>query len=305
MNNKGEIPMVAMAISILVIGIIGVGVVLPTATEIIGDLTAPTNTTLSFSEIQPIWLGLPTTLNKTDLVAGTTNVNCSGTILTENTDYTMDNPAGLITGVEDVYSTTNENHSADWYSPVTLDNGVADMGTFVLYDCANNSLIYTLNTDYGLNGGNAFSTYSYPRNVTAENFTALFDTNVTLNQNIIANWNEVVYNCTNDSQTFDNSTDYNIFSDGNIDVLSTGTMTNDTLYCIDYYYSLTADGQQVCADYDYTLIANGDNCSIDYQYISGTGTPEISGTTALIIGLLPVIIAVIVLVGLIGFMRMD
>jgi hypothetical protein len=127
--------------------------------------------------------------------------------------------------------------------------------------------------------------------ITDGNFTSLFDTNVSLwtadNQLAIVNaFDTVVYNCTNTTDVFDYNADYFMYDNiPYIEVSSTWNMDNNTMYCYNTTGSITYDGA---------------SCTIDYQFY--TGHDGVGGLTATIMDLLPMIFAIVLLVGIIGYM---
>jgi hypothetical protein len=107
-------------------------------------------------------------------------------------------------------------------------------------------------TDYALTDSTGAVVFaSYPRTKTMDNFTSLQDVNVTLSQTAPKLGSTFkVFNCT-DGTAFDNTTDYNAYLNGKVNVLSTGTMANATQYCANYSYAQMQDGSSCTASYQF------------------------------------------------------
>ena len=122
-----------------------------------------------------------------------------------------------------------------------------------------------------------------PFTSTHVNFTSAYDTNVTFSSNIVLTTSINFFNCTNHTETWKATGNFTAYSNGKVKVLSTGALADATEYCMDYSYSIIPSGTTLYAYYTYAQDGY-------------TG-----GMTATIVNLLPMIFAIVLLVGIIGY----
>jgi hypothetical protein len=220
MNKKGQMQgLVAVAIAILVIGVIGVSVVIPTMIESIDG-------TVQYASVN------------NESVTLTTNVNDT-LAHTDLQTLAIKSQDGLTT-----YGDTN-------YWEYLPEGKVA--------------------------------LRIAPFTSTHVNFTSNYDTNVTFSSDIVLTTSINFFNCTNHTQIWIATGNFTAYSNGKINVLSTGALADATEYCMDYSYSIIPSGSTLYAYYTYAQDGY-------------TG-----GLTATIVNLLPVIFAIVLLVGIIGY----
>lgn len=149
---------------------------------------------------------------------------------------------------------------------LTQDDLVAASETLT---CNANNLVR--DTDYTISdSAGTYLGISYPNfaDGLTTNFTTNNDEAVTLTKTPRAEiGTDVVYNCSDDTQIFDNVTDYTWdYNGGTITALGTGTMDNDTVVC----YNVT---------FGYAI--TGDTCSIAYSYNPNEDTLISKGNEAM------------------------
>lgn len=161
----------------------------------------------------------------------------------------------VLSGVKNVTSiptdVTNEQFIGIYDTAVAMEHKPFIANSVSVDNGAGVSL--TAGTDFSTdNPAGTITIKAYPRSSNGETFTSLYDTNVSLAHTNINPSSDVVYNCSNPAQTFSDTTDYTLYATaGKIKVLSTGTMANNTQYCINYTYALVANGTTLYADYQY------------------------------------------------------
>jgi len=89
--------------------------------------------------------------------------------------------------------------------------------------------------------------------VTDESFTSDFDTAVSLDQNALIQYSEIVADDTDHTTVYTRDTDYEMnYTSGTITVLSTGSMSDATTYYTDYLYYVDDTPSKFCLEYDAT-----------------------------------------------------
>jgi hypothetical protein len=151
------------------------------------------------------------------------------------------------------------NFTSSFIANITLSSVPIDAGSISIV-CPNGSAL-TNGIDYSpdYNAGNLTMTDN-PRSWTAENFTSLFDTNVSLwkaTNNISYADSVVVYTCANTSEVWDAVGNYTLTPNyALMDVLSTGGMANDTVYCYNATGAIVFSGATCTAQWSNSTLAN-------------------------------------------------
>jgi len=119
------------------------------------------------------------------------------------------------------------------------------MGLLIVKDESNDTIVQQVTPEH-------FAREVSPNKITDEAFTSAFDTAVSLNNDGLVLYSETVTN-TAGTTTYTRDTDYTMdYEDGEITVLSTGTMADATAYEIDYLYYTQGAPIQFCIEYDST-----------------------------------------------------
>ena len=119
------------------------------------------------------------------------------------------------------------------------------MGLLIVKDESNDNIIQQVTPE-------RFAREVSPTKVTDEEFTSVFDTAVSLDNDGLVLYSETVTNAAG-TTTYTRDTDYTMdYEDGTVTVLSTGTMANATTYEIDYLYYNQGAPLQFCLEYDST-----------------------------------------------------
>jgi len=117
------------------------------------------------------------------------------------------------------------------------------MGFLILKDESNDSIIDQVTPE-------GFIRDIVANKVTDEVFESDYDTAVSLDNDAIIQYSETVTNEAG-TTTYTRDTDYTMtYSDGEITVDSTGSMSDSTDYEIDYLYHATGDPNKFCIEYD-------------------------------------------------------
>lgn len=235
MNKKGQMELVTIAITILILGVVGVSVVIPTIISTIASAkTTFVETFVEENVSMDIYMGGGAFTTYTPIVAGTFNMYCDGVSRgIDDAEYTVNLATGLITANENYVTLTNKS----WTS-------------------YNSTLVY-------------------------------------LNKSLVNSFNDttmVVFNCSNQSQIFDEPDDYvGSYQYGGIMMTADSSMTNNTLYCMNGTGS---------------ILANSMNCPTEYDYnqVVGLGTGGLTGT---IVDLLPLLLAIVLLVAIVGYVGLK
>jgi hypothetical protein len=153
------------------------------------------------------------------------------------------------------YYVYSEDFIVDYDSPVSITNSGTIKADSDTVTCSSTALTRT--TDYTFDiAVPTFTVITYPRTSTNETFVSNLDKNITLTGLVPYRNTAKVFYCNENATTFSNATDYTLYPNGKLTVLSGGDMINNTHFCINYTYALTSDGATCSGAYQYGTESN-------------------------------------------------